>query len=297
MQLDTASSTMEPPSVSSYSDFRLYLKDYYEYRRHSENSVRPYSYSNFSAAADIKSPNYLKLIIEGRRNLSERMIDKFAKALRLNKAETEEFRRLVRYGQATDPLERNRYLRELSEYRAKRHQDGAAAEAQEAPSSMSWLNWVIYAMADQEGVDFEPETIQKKLRRHVTLDQIKGALNELRSSGQLIVDEAGRWQKNRVPQDRNIPVEVIRKLQSELIYLGLESFFKDDPMDREFGAFTLALTEEEFQKVRFELRKVRKALQKEIMVNREHQKGQRVYQLNIQLFPITDPIGEGGQPS
>jgi uncharacterized protein (TIGR02147 family) len=274
MQLDTASSTMEPPSVSSYSDFRLYLKDYYEYRRHSENSVRPYSYSNFSAAADIKSPNYLKLIIE-----------------------TEEFRRLVRYGQATDPLERNRYLRELSEYRAKRHQDGAAAEAQEAPSSMSWLNWVIYAMADQEGVDFEPEAIQKKLRRHVTLDQIKGALNELRSSGQLIVDEAGRWQKNRVPQDRNIPVEVIRKLQSELIYLGLESFFKDDPMDREFGAFTLALTEEEFQKVRFELRKVRKALQKEIMVNREHQKGQRVYQLNIQLFPITDPIGEGGQPS
>lgn len=288
MQLDSGSSHMEPPSISSYSDFRLYLKDYYEFRRISENSVRPYSYSNFSAAADIKSPNYLKLIIEGRRNLSERMVDKFARALKLNKAEAEEFRRLVRYGQATDPLERNRHLRELSEYRAKRNQETSPTAAKE-PGSMSWLNWVIYAMADQEGVDFDPEALQKKLRRHVTLEQIKEALGELRSSGQLVVDEKGQWQKNRIPQDRTIPVEVIRKLQSELIYLGLESFFKDDPMDREFGAFTLALTEEEFQKVRFELRKVRKALQKEIMVNREHQKGNRVYQLNMQLFPITDP--------
>ena len=167
MQLQSAPS-MEPPFLSTYSDYRLYLKDYYEFKRATEGVVRPYSYSNFSAAADIKSPNYLKLIIEGKRNLSERMMDKFAKALRLTRQESEEFRRLVRYSQATDPLERNRYLRELSEFRAKSHPSANVDQ----DSSLSWLNWVLYAMADQEGVSFEPEALQRKLRRHVTLDQL-----------------------------------------------------------------------------------------------------------------------------
>ncbi len=291
MQLETAPS-MEPPFLSTYSDYRIYLREYYEFKRRTEGVLRPYSYSNFSAAADIKSPNYLKLIIEGKRNLSEKMIDKFAKALRLSRQDTEEFRRMVRYNQATDPLERNRHLRELSEFRAKKDPAGGLDPSEKEPV-LSWLNWVLYAMADQEGVSFEPEIIQRKLRRHVTLDQIRQAMSALQASGQLVQGEDGSWQKNRqvVAPDQPIPVEVIRKLQSELIYLGLESFFKDDPVDREFGAFTLALTKEEFQKVRFELRKMRKALQKEIMVNREQDKGERVYQLNIQLFPLTDPGG------
>ena len=41
----------------------------------------------------------------------------------------------------------------------------------------------------------------------------------------------------------NVPVALVRKLQAELIYLGLESLFQDAPQDREFGAMTVALTE------------------------------------------------------
>ena len=109
------------PVLGEYTDYRAYLKDVYEYRRTLESTgLRPYSYSNFSAAADIKSPNYLKLIIEGRRNLSDDMITRFAKALRLNRTDCEEFRALVRYGQATQPIERNQYLKELADLRAQR---------------------------------------------------------------------------------------------------------------------------------------------------------------------------------
>ena len=53
----------------------------------------------FSAAADIKSPNYLKMIIEGKRNLSEDMISKFAKACSLNKSQGDEFKLLVLFNQ------------------------------------------------------------------------------------------------------------------------------------------------------------------------------------------------------
>ena len=103
-----------PPLISEYTDYRKYLKDMYEYRKRNESTgMRAYSYSHFSAAADIKSPNYLKLIIEGKRNLSDDMIGRFARALRLEKQRAEEFKALVLYGQADEPVERNKYLKML----------------------------------------------------------------------------------------------------------------------------------------------------------------------------------------
>ena len=86
-----------------------------------------------------------------------------------------------------------------------------------------------------------------------------------------------------------IPTALVRKLQSELIYLGLESLFRDEPTDREISGFTLAMTEDEFQMVRHELRKVRKDLQSKLMMEREKKPGERVYQVNVQLFPLTEP--------
>jgi uncharacterized protein (TIGR02147 family) len=84
-----------------------------------------------------------------------------------------------------------------------------------------------------------------------------------------------------------VPAALVKKLQSELIYLGMESLFVDSPTDREFGAMTVALTEEEFNRLKFELRQFRKKWAKDISTNRATTKGDRVYQMNIQLFAIT----------
>jgi uncharacterized protein (TIGR02147 family) len=85
----------------------------------------------------------------------------------------------------------------------------------------------------------------------------------------------------------NVPVALVRKLQAELIYLGLESLFQDAPQEREFGAMTVSLTESEFEQLKFELRQFRKRWTKDIAVARSQSKGDRVFQLNIQLFPVT----------
>ena len=109
------------PDLSSYLDYRQYLHDYYDYRVTSSNGdLRPYNYSNFAAAADIRSPNYLKMIIQGERNLSEEMIPKFSKALQHNKEQFEEFKLLVLMNQAKDAAERNQHLRQISELRLQR---------------------------------------------------------------------------------------------------------------------------------------------------------------------------------
>ncbi len=280
------------PVLCEYTDFRQFLKDVYEFRRNAEGtSIRPYSYSTFSAAADIKSPNYLKLIIEGRRNLSEDMMTRFAKALRLNREEALEFKALARYGQATEPIERNHFLKDLADLRARREFEGGKVNAKSWEKVPGWIGWVLYAMADQKGVEFDPIALQKLFRAKANPDDIRHSLAKLLESGELQKNaETGEITKPRdnTEATQDLPVSLIRKLQAELIYLGIESLFRDSPKDREFGALTLALTQEEFEHVRFELRQLRKRLNKDISVKRMNSKGERVFQLNIQLFPVTE---------
>jgi uncharacterized protein (TIGR02147 family) len=280
------------PILGEYTEFRTYLRDVYEYRRANESTgLRSYSYSTFSAAADIKSPNYLKLIIEGRRNLSEDMITRFAKALRLNKSEGEEFRALVRYGQANEPIERNQFLKELSDLRARRAVEAGQINQRSWDKVPGWIGWVLYAMADQANVNFDPEVLQRLFRAKAAPDDLRDSLRKLVESGELAQNpETGEVSKGRdlIESPQDLPVALIRKLQAELIYLGIESLFRDSPKEREFGAMTVAMTEEEFQQVRFELRQLRKRLQRDLLVKRKSTKGERVYQLNVQLFPVTD---------
>lgn len=290
---------LSPPTLAPYTDFRQYLKDVYHYRRQTESTgVRAYSYSAFSAAADIKSPNYLKLIIEGRRNLSDDMIARFARALRLQKSEAEEFRALVHYGQATEPIERNQYLKELADLRARR----AFATGEMSPQAWekipSWMGWVLYAMADQQGVGFDPDELYRVMRAKTSPEDVRNELKRLMTNGDLKKEISLNGEtsivkgRDLIDSPQELPVEMIRKLQAELIYLGIESLFRDSPKEREFGAMTIAMTAAEFEQVRFELRQLRKRIQKDLKMKREAGKGERVYQMNIQLFPVTDKVTE-----
>ncbi len=291
MELTSKTEAERPPSLGAFTDYRRYLSEYYNYRRRqTRNSLRPYNYATFAAAADIKSPNYLKLIIDGQRNLSPEMARRFAKALGLGKEETEEFLALVEFTQATDPLERNRHLKTLADIRVRQQLKNGEIKAETWRKVPSWVTWVLYALTDQKDVRFEADELFEIMRGKARHEEIRRSLEKLIASGELVRDpQTGEIVKGRELMDgaEDVPVELVRKLQSELIYLGLESLFQDQPQEREFGAQTLALTDKEFEQLKFELRQFRKRWFKDVSVNRTHSKGDRVYQLNIQLFPVT----------
>lgn len=286
--------SLVPPVLSDYMNYRQFLGDFYLYKRKaSKGSLRAYTYAVFSAAANIKSPNYLKMIIEGKRNLSDDMIGKFGKALGFMKDQTEEFRLLVQFTQAMDPAERNMYLKKLSEHRVAGKLKSGEIDRKTWEKVPNWVAWIIYAMIDQDGVSFDTATLKNLLRGKASEDEIDNALSTLISSGDLRRDEAtGELKKARslTESPEEIPVALVRKLQSQLMYLGLESLYQDQPTEREFGTLTLSLTKTEFEEIKFKLRQMRKALHKDNSIARMKDKGERVYQLNIQLFPVTNAV-------
>jgi uncharacterized protein (TIGR02147 family) len=288
---ENSTTSVNLPSLSDYMDFRLFLADFYRAKKaQTRLSIRPYSYAIFSAAADIKSPNYLKMIIEGKRNLSMDMVSKFAKACALNKAHTDEFRYLVVFNQSEDPADRNYALKQLSEYRVDQKLKQGELDRKVFEKVPNWIGWIIYALVDQEGVTFETSQLKDLLRGKASESEINDALENLIRTGELVRDpetqKVAKGKPTEAPEE--IPSALVRKLQMQLMYLGLESLYQDKATEREFGSLTLSLTEKEFEEIKFKLRQMRKSLHKENAIARMSAKGERVYQLNLQLFPVSN---------
>lgn len=289
---DNSTTSVAMPVLADYMDYRLFLADFYRAKKAlTRTAIRPYSYAIFSAAADIKSPNYLKMIIEAKRNLSMDMISKFAKACAFNKAQTDEFRLLVVFNQSEDPADRNYALKQLSEFRVEQKLKQGTLDRRVFEKVPNWIGWIIYALVDQEGVSFEVSQLKDLLRGKAAENEISEALANLLKSGELVLDEATQKISKGKPTDApdEIPPALVRKLQMQLMYLGLESLYQDDATEREFGSLTMSLTKKEFEDIKFKLRQMRKALHKENAIARMSSKGERVYQLNLQLFPVSNP--------
>jgi uncharacterized protein (TIGR02147 family) len=290
-KLENSTTSIQLPDLSEYMDYRLFLADFYHAKKNQTRfSIRPYSYAIFSAAADIKSPNYLKMIIEGKRNLSNDMIMKFAKACALNKAQSDEFKFLILFNQAEDPADRNYALKLLSEYRVEQKLKLGEFDRKVFEKVPNWIGWIIFAMVDQAGVKFKIPQLKDLLRGKASETEINHALEALLKSGELVREEAtGEIKKGKSSEaPEEIPSELVRKLQMQLMYLGLESLYQDAPAEREFGSLTLAMTEKEFEELKFKLRQLRKSLHKDNSIARMSAKGERVYQLNLQLFPVSN---------
>lgn len=275
------------PNLADYVNYREFLNDFLEFKRSQKIGLRKYSYSDFAAAADLKSPQYLKLIIESKRNLSEDGIEKFAKALGLSKKDSEHFSCLVKYNQATEPKERYHHLQKLSIHRAPNAQ---------SLKSPHWLKVIVYSICDGIGGAYTVTDFKKILKDRCKIQDLQKCLDEMVEEKVLqlihgVSKDLNHYQKaegSRLSTD--IPLEIIKQIQSDLLFLGLESLFIDDSTQRDLGSFSVALTKKEFEMVKFEIRKFRKNLLKDLLIQREKSPGDRVYQVQFQVFPVTAKV-------
>ena len=80
-------------NIYGYTNYRTYLKDFFE---HKKKNKAGYSYRVFAREAKLSSPNYLKLLIDGKRNLGEKTIPNILGALGLEGNMGEYFTNLVK---------------------------------------------------------------------------------------------------------------------------------------------------------------------------------------------------------
>ncbi len=266
----------------TYTDYRKLLSDFYYSQKKKKAS---YSYKAFAERAGLNSPNYLKLVMDGRRNLSHKNIKKFARGLGLLKYDSDFFESLVYYNQAQDNEAKETYLGKLKSL--KRLPQALDLNDDQKEVVTKWYYFAIREMALLSGFKRDAHWIAERLGKKITTYQAEEALEVLEKLG-LLARENGSMRQNQ----RNITVDfdsakkphAINEFHRSMGTHALEALRSDNYQEREFNALTVAVSKENLKTVKEKIREFRRELNAFLGTEKNPEE---VYQLNVQFFPLT----------
>ncbi len=273
-------------SVYGYTDFRAYLRDFYEFRKDGQHG---YSFRAFSKSAGFTSPNILKLVIEGERNISPDATQKFIKALGLKGQMAEYFDALVRMNQARADADKEHYFNLLQKLTPQAKRRDLNVEGLKYMSH--WLYPVIREMVALEDFRDDPYWIARRLNGKASIPEITQALQFLVKEG-FIEKVDGRF----VPKDnmvlssdevKSLAIRNYHRLMLEQANYSLENLPLEE---REFGALTFVLPEAALEELKYKMKLFRRELHTWAMQVAEEHNGEIVVQVNAQMYPHTRKV-------
>lgn len=270
-------------NIFEFTDFRAYLKNYYE--RHKALDAN-FSYASMAERTKLSSRGLLKLIMDGKRNLSASNLHNMTSGLGFNKSETHYFSTLVQFAQAKTAEEKDKHYSAILKFPQTKK---AFALKQEQHNFYSkWyfavvLELVTLSTAPTDAAELA-RWISKKI--DITPKEAADACEQLQTLGLLRAGSDGRLVQSN-PYVAFNPGELHFALQNFHRHMIEESVeaLKQPIDEREFGGVTLAFRKEDLAKAKDFIREFKKKFNFEMSAG---EGANSVYQLNVQFFELAD---------
>jgi uncharacterized protein (TIGR02147 family) len=269
------------PNIFEYMSYRAYLRDYYN--RAKEHITR-FSFRRFSELAGFRSSNFIKLVMDGDRNLGEESINPLCSAMGLDRAQTRFFHNLVAFEQAGDPEERNAAYRKLS---SSKHFIAARQIEHGMFEYLShWYNPAIRELAGRDDFQASPVWIAPRLLPPISEEQAEQALTLLFDLGMLVRAEDGRVHRGEpsMTTGHEIRSLAIGNYHRQMMTRAAESIQNIPRERRDISALTITVNASQVTELKERIHAFRETL---LEYGDAAASGEVVYQLNIQLFPLT----------
>ena len=271
-------------NVFGYTDYRQYLADFYRLRK---EGPRGYSYRNFSKAAGFSSPNILKLVMDGQRNLSAESVEKFIIGLGLEGKMAAYFRALVRMNQAQSTEEK------ASEYEVLKALIPLGKRRELGTTTMQylshWLYPVIREMVMLKSFSYDPYWISRRIVFDVSISEISQVLSFLNQHGFIEKLEDGKFKvkDHAVASSDEIKSLAVRSYHKKILDQATKVIDILPLEQREFGALTFILPDEAQAELKQRLKDFKQDLHKWAMQVASEVSDGAVVQVNIQMYPQT----------
>lgn len=270
------------PHVFNYTNYRDYLSDYVQTSKADKTS---FSFRNFSLRAEISSPSHLLMVIQGKRNLTLESIDKFIKGLGLKGKEKDFFKSLVLFNQEKDPVKKVSHLEQIKKIRFSTNSKSLKFSEQSSLYD-PWYLPILYESVILDNFVEDPKLIAEKLGRKLSEKQVRDGLEKLKSEGWITAaSRSGRWAQKTLAvsaanEQESALIQAFHKHMGEWALNGLSV-----PVEkREYGAVTVALSEEKLVMLKT---MIKKFIEDANFEGSQSVLKENLYQLNIQLFPLT----------
>jgi uncharacterized protein (TIGR02147 family) len=266
--------------VHEYLDYRAYLRDYYSAKK---AESRAFSYRSFARKAGVSSPNYLKLVIDGKRNLSTRMAERFAKACGLDPENARYFVCLVSFSQAATSADKAKEYAKLTSFRSYRR--AHKLDLAHAAYYGDWYMPVIRELAAFRDFREDPTWIAEQLLPAISRTQAARALETLMALGLLVRDEHGRLVQADVlvstgPETTGLHIAAFHRAMTSR---ALESIDLVPKEERDISSLTLGLSRGGLNAFKQRLQRFRR----ELLELSALEDAEQVVQVNFQLFPLS----------
>lgn len=267
--------------IFNYTDYRKYLSDYFEQSKVKNPS---FSHRSFCKLLGFTSPNYIKLLISGQRNLAPKSAFKIAERLGLKKKECDFFLTLVEFNQAETHEEKVRVYEKIAFF--KSYQQVKNIDIQYYHYFSHWYYPAIREMIFLPDFREDVRWIKARLCDEVSEEEIKLALVSLLELDFIKYND----QRKLVPSDQNISTadEVnnisLLAFHKEMMRMAQRSLDETDHRFRDISSVTTFLDYKGFQETKKLLQDLRQDLNLKLSATKSPE---AVYQINFQFFNLT----------
>lgn len=272
-------------SVFEYTNYRLFLKDFYEERK----AESGFTYRDFSELTGMNSSSWLLHLIKGAKNLSPATAQRIAKALRMGKAEAEYFELMVPFTQAKTSEAKDRiYQRMLG---LKRKLKIAKVGEEQYDYYTKWYHPVVRSLVTKvdfgtaAGGDADYAKLARCLVPPIKPAEARKSVKLLEKLDFIVRGADGGWQhKNAaVSTGDELASLNVTNYHKQVSRLAEAAYDRTTREERDISALTLGISEEAFGAIKARIQAFRKEIMELALASKE---ADRVYQLNFQFFPV-----------
>lgn len=272
------------PVVFDYLDFRAYMRDLAVALK----ARKKFKLSVFAEKAGLKSPGFLKMVVDGRRRVTSETARGFARAFGIIGREREFFLELVSYGQAETPdLKKASHERLMAltprsaEYVLDKKYDRYFSRP---------YHVTIREMAALPDFREDDKWIAKRCFPRISPAEARASivllleLGLLRRNEEGKIEQAGEFVKTEDAVRESVATYHFHEAALDRARYALGSFPQEE---RSYYALTLPLSPELFREIEKEFYEFRDRIAAKVD-GAAHTGGfNNVYQIGFQLFPVT----------
>jgi uncharacterized protein (TIGR02147 family) len=271
----------QAPSPYEFHDIIEFLKASFDHKRSAD---KDFSLRSLSKQIGI-SVSMLPLILARRRGLSLETLDKIISAFSFADHEAVYLRSLRSLSEATDQNERLAALKRVQ--RANNYREHAPKEFETFQFLSKWYLPAIRELVGLEDFSPDPLWIQKRLRRRVSIKDIRSGWDFLVKHGFIAQGHDGRW---HFPEGKTVEcMGGVYKLSlgsfhKSMLNMAAESIEELTRDERDVQGFAIAVDDAGFEKVK-DL--ITEFYAKVVECTSKTSKRKKVVYLGSVLFPLS----------
>lgn len=277
--------TMDLLNIFAYFDYRDFLRDFYHQAKNLDTKV---SHRYIAQRVGFSSSSFFTQIIRKQSNISDRLIQSFAKFLKLTSKETKYFEYLVHFNQAKTARTKRYY------YQLLLNMQESSASCIQVDQYAYLANWKTVAIRQILGtIEFKGDFSDLARRVHppISTKEAEDAVSLLHRLGLVEINRKGiyKWVSKSLSTKGPVYEAGIHSYLMETMELARLAFDGVPKKERQFSGTALTVSEKGFETIMERLRSFRAEL---LELAEEDENVDRVYHLNFQFFPISQ-VPEG----